>query len=65
MQRYMKGMSNGGAVYARNGEALDNDTLQAAVPSLFAVDAHESRSSRFVPIPTDPRSACPIQDPRR
>ena len=52
MQRYMKGMSNGGAVYARNGEALDNDTLQAAVPSLFAVDAHESRSSRFVPIPT-------------
>ena len=52
MERYMKGMSNGGAVYARNGEPLDNGALLAAVPSIFAVEAHESRSDRFVPIPT-------------
>lgn len=52
MQRYMKGMSNGGALYARNDEPLDGELLQAAVPSLFAVDAHDSRSDRFVPIPT-------------
>lgn len=52
MQRYMKGMSNGGAISARNGEALDNQSLRAVVPSLFATEAHESRSARFVPIPT-------------
>ena len=52
MQRYMNGMSNGGAVQASLGEALDNDTLRAVTPSLFAVEAHESRSDRFAPIPT-------------
>lgn len=52
MQRYMKGMSDGGHIQAREGEVLDNDSLHAAVPSLFATQAHESRSDRFVPIPT-------------
>ena len=51
-QRYMKGMSNGGSVQARDGEVLDNDTLKDYVPSLFATEAHDSRSDRFVPIPT-------------
>lgn len=52
MQRYMNGMSNGGAVQAQNGDVLDNDTLRAVAPSLFAHDAHDSRSDRFAPIPT-------------
>lgn len=51
-QRYMKGMSNGGAIRARDGESLGNSELAAIVPSLFATEAHESRSNRFVPIPT-------------
>lgn len=52
VQRYMNGMSNGGSVQARNGEVLDDDTLKAYVPSLFATEAHESRTERFVPVPT-------------
>ena len=52
MQRYMNGMSNGGMIQARNGESLENGELAAMVPSLFATEAHESRSERFVPIPT-------------
>lgn len=52
MQRYMKAMSNGGMIQAREGEILDNYALHAAVPSLFADTAHESRTNRFVPIPT-------------
>jgi hypothetical protein len=52
MQRFQRGMSNGGAAQARNGEALDMETLHAVVPSLFATKAHESRSDRFAPIPT-------------
>ena len=51
-QRYMKGMSNGGSIAARDGEVLSNSELAAVVPSLFATEAHESRSDRFVPIPT-------------
>ena len=51
-QRYMAGMSNGGAIRAREGESLDNSELAAMIPSLFAMEAHESRSNRFVPIPT-------------
>ena len=51
-QRYMKGMSNGGAIRAREGESLSNQELAAIVPSLFATEAHESRSDRFVTIPT-------------
>lgn len=51
-QRFMNGMSNGGAIQARSGEVLSNDELRRAVPSLFAETAHESRSDKFVPIPT-------------
>jgi hypothetical protein len=49
MQRYMRGMSNGGRV---TGEALDNDKLFRACPSIFATEAHDSRSARFAPVPT-------------
>lgn len=52
MNRYMKGMSNGGVVHATTGEPIGNDELRAVVPSLFAREAHESRSARFAPIPT-------------
>ena len=47
--RYMRGMSNGGFA---TGEALSDEQLKAAVPSIFATEAHESRSTRFVPVPT-------------
>lgn len=52
MQRYMKGMSNGGSVAAHDGEILTDETLRAFVPSLYASTAHESRSDRFVPVST-------------
>lgn len=52
MNRYMRGMSNGGSISARQHEALTNDQLMAVVPSVFATEAHESRSARFAPIPT-------------
>lgn len=47
--RYMRGMSNGGFA---SGEALCDDALRAKVPSIFAMEAHESRSERFAAIPT-------------
>lgn len=47
--RYMRGMSNGGLI---TGHALTNEQLQQYVPSIFASEAHESRSARFAPIPT-------------
>ena len=51
-QRYMKGMSNGGSIFWDGATPLGNSELAAVVPSLFATEAHESRSDRFVPIPT-------------
>jgi hypothetical protein len=50
--RYMRGMSNGGRVMARPGEVLDDDALMAVAPSIFATEAHSSRSDRFAAIPT-------------
>ena len=47
--RYMRGMSNGGLV---TGQALTNGELRKAVPSIFATEAHESRSDKFVAVPT-------------
>lgn len=47
--RYMRGMSNGGLT---TEEALSDEELKRAVPSIFATEAHESRSARFVPVPT-------------
>lgn len=52
MQRYMRGISNGGIIHATTGEALTEHEMRAVVPSLFATEAHESRSARFAPIPT-------------
>lgn len=37
---------------ARANVALDDDAIRAVAPSVFAREAHESRSERFVPIPT-------------
>ncbi len=34
------------------GRALTEDEMRAAAPSIFAVEAHASRSARFAPIPT-------------
>lgn len=36
----------------RSNEPLDNDALRAIVPSIFADEAHESRSARYVYVPT-------------
>ena len=47
--RFMGAMSNGGLVA---GEALTDDQLRRRVPSIFATQAHESRSDRFVVVPT-------------
>ena len=50
--RYMRGMSNGGAVMAKGLDPLSNEAMQARVPSIFAAEAHESRSGRYAYIPT-------------
>jgi hypothetical protein len=50
--RYGRAFRVGSQITARNGEPLDNDALRAAVPSIFATEAHESRSARFAPVPT-------------
>ncbi|WP_163359518.1 DUF932 domain-containing protein, partial [Escherichia coli] len=34
------------------GEALDNETLYRHVPAIFAREAHDSRSERYVYVPT-------------
>lgn len=52
MQRYMRSMSNGGIIQARGGEPLELEQIRAAVPSIFAAEAHESRSQRYAYIPT-------------
>ena len=49
--RFTRGMRVGSQIFGR-GEALTDDALRAAVPSIFATEAHESRSARFTPIPT-------------
>lgn len=41
-----------GAVYSQDGTPLSNDAILAACPSVGAVEPHESRSKRFVVIPT-------------
>lgn len=45
-QRFMRGMTVSGSVC---GEALTDEQLRGAVPSIFATEAHESRSARFRP----------------
>lgn len=50
--RYTRGIVPGSRIVAADGEPLTNDMLRAAVPSIFATEAHESRSERFAPVPT-------------
>ena len=38
--------------YARHGSFLTDDEIRQIAPSVFATEAHESRSGRFAPIPT-------------
>ena len=52
MQRYMRGMGNGGAIRARGNEPLALDAIRASVPSVFAEQPHDSRSERYAYIPT-------------
>lgn len=40
------------ARFDNSARALTEDELRRAAPSIFAVEAHESRSERFQPIPT-------------
>ena len=49
--RYTRAIQPGSRIVARD-EPLSNDMLRAAVPSIFATEAHESRSRRFSPVPT-------------
>jgi hypothetical protein len=50
--------TRGGSVYAKSakfdgtGHALTEDEMRKIAPSIFATDAHSSRSERFAPIPT-------------
>ena len=50
MSRYTRAIRVGSRI--ATGQPLSNEELQAAVPSIFATEAHESRSARFAPVPT-------------
>jgi hypothetical protein len=43
---------NGPSIISRNGEPLTLAEIEPVVPSMFAAEAHDSRSDRFIPIPT-------------
>jgi hypothetical protein len=47
-----RGFRNVSVIRNRDGSALSDDALRAVVPSVFATEAHESRSARFAPVPT-------------
>ncbi len=40
------------ARFDNSARSMTEDELRKAAPSIFAVEAHESRSERFQPIPT-------------
>lgn len=50
--RHQRFASGGAHINARTSEGLSLEELGASIPSILATQAHESRSSRFVPIPT-------------
>lgn len=50
MNRFMRGMRNGGGIASR--ESLSDEAIKQYVPSVFAECPHESRSERFAYIPT-------------
>ena len=41
-----------GRLFAKHGSFLSDDEIRSVAPSVFADGAHESRSERFMPIPT-------------
>jgi hypothetical protein len=50
--RYGRSFKVGSAITARGSDPLSNDDLMRAAPSIFATEAHESRSARFAPVAT-------------
>jgi len=48
----MSSLTTRNRLIARPGEFLTDDDIRRVAPSVFAVEAHESRSERFAPIPT-------------
>lgn len=53
----MNAILRGNSIYAKSARfdvarPLNEDELRAVAPSIFATEAHESRSERFAPIPT-------------
>jgi hypothetical protein len=50
--RYGRSFKVGSAITARGNDPLSNDDLMRAAPSIFATEAHESRSARFAPVAT-------------
>jgi len=52
MQRFTTSMARGNQITARDASGISNDDLRTVCPSIFATEAHESRSARFAPIPT-------------
>jgi hypothetical protein len=51
-QRYGNSFKIGSQITSRDGTPLDNDQLRRAAPSIFATEAHASRSNRFAPVAT-------------
>jgi hypothetical protein len=50
--RYGRSFKVGSAITARGNDPLSDDDLMRAAPSIFATEAHESRSARFAPVAT-------------
>lgn len=50
--RFTRAIRHGSTISSRNGEGLTDNQLRAVAPSIFAEEAHESRSARFVCLPT-------------
>jgi hypothetical protein len=50
--RAFAGLRTGTPIQARGNDPLTDDQLRRFAPSIFATDAHESRSARFAPVPT-------------
>lgn len=52
MKHHRAGFKVARQIGSQNGEALSDDVLRQYVPSIFATEAHESRSARFTPVAT-------------
>jgi hypothetical protein len=50
--RYGRSFRVGSQIMSRDGSPLSDDLLMQAAPSVFATEAHESRSARFAPVAT-------------